>query len=244
MVAYCQQSTSISIALWDYISQVYAFKLKVAEIGITNHLVFDIISFYSHNLQNCEVYVQHAKNENLSGADIDLFIQQKKGNYLFFKLQAKVMNNDGKYAGIAKWGPTAQYNKLIKSARKQKALPYYILYNGRSRNSIKGKARHGVSLVQAIRIKKYRLNQNRFGYKRNEHRLTFDLLHGLGMKPYSWLFCGDFKPMGNHYHSRDEIFTEYPYTNVYDDNKVDLSDRQGEENDFAATRIILSNEHK
>src|SRR5690554_3066452 len=130
MTKYCLITHCLSQRIWNYMSDVFSYKLKVSEIGITNHLIFEITKNHTGFGSACEVYCYHAKNEKQRGADVDLFIQNTDGTYQHYMLQAKVMDFRGYYNDISKWNPNAQFLTLIKKAKKEKALALYLLYNG------------------------------------------------------------------------------------------------------------------
>jgi hypothetical protein len=253
MTCYCSQVNWLSKNLWEYLSDVFRYQLPAAEIGITNHFIYDITEFYSGFGILCEVYKLHAKHEKYRGADIDLFIQNPKGAYQHYMLQAKVMDYKGYYNDIPKWSSSAQFVTLVKAAKKENALSLYLLYNGLTRKSTLSNKNLGLSIIEANEIRKFRLNQRRNGYVHGQHSLFFDLLYHL-MQPYSNLFCKgknniDLPPSKNYI----EIFTEFPYIRIFP-----IANQIDEDNDYienfgqieqtirnrhlAPIRIILKNQ--
>jgi len=218
-------------------SDVYRYNLKVSELGITNHLIYDVVNFYAQTGIFCDVFCLDSKYENIRGADLDLFIKNRHGKFNYFMIQSKVMNFEGKYLGISGWGPNAQYNKLIKAAHdgKLKAFPLYLLYNGDSINSTQGDSDFGLSIIEATRLSNFRLNQHK---NKDNRRLNFNMLYQ-DMNPYFILFCGFDVPFelpspieGN------RIFNDYPYQQVVqnwddilgDDFNEDNGDKPGSNN--------------
>lgn len=206
----CQTIIQYEHDVWAYLSDVFKYDLKGSEIGITNDLVYRIIKFYSIYPGNCEVYIFNENiNEKVRGADIDLFIQKGNSNfYSYFMLQAKLLNNNGKYPEIDKWSPKAQYNTLIAAAKKEKAVPLYLLYNGYSNNSNLGNNDYGLSIVNANIIKANRFNHQS---KTRSSKLSFNDVFS-SMKSFHELFC---IPISNstEIQSYGDIYKSGPYEN-------------------------------
>ena len=244
MTHYCPQITRLSQFLWHYMSDVFRYGLSVSEIGITKHLIYDIISFYNHLGVGLEAYAKPARDEKQRGADIDLFIQNSLGNYHHYMLQSKVMDFDGRYQDIRNFSPNAQFFRLIQAAQNENALPLYLLYNGNTSNSSQGDLNFGASIIHASVIRDIRTNQ--IGLS-TVPRITFNQLFQAGMEPYQVLFCKGSnvlpKPPEK---SKDEIFTGYPYKQitpivaeqvdiVNDDSNYDVN----EYNQYARFRLIV-----
>jgi hypothetical protein len=239
MTKYCPRITDLSIGIWHYMSNVFRYKLKVAEIGMTNHLIFDITNFYSGFHSGCEVFCYHAKNEKQRGADIDLYIQNANGRYQHYMIQAKVMDFRGYYNDIAKWNPNAQFLTLIKKAKKEKALALYLLYNGFTSKSRLCNPALGTAIIEANEIRKFRTSQRRTGYLHGQNSLYFDLLFNK-MQPYQNLFCKGIQdvklPQSK---AENEIYTGFPYTKIIENsNNEDISDEESLEEDQQAIAII------
>lgn len=211
---YCPHIKNLSKVIYDYCSRVFNYKLPVSEIGITNHLIYDMMEFYSgSSLLDC--YSIHAKNEHLRGADIDLFLSDGNGKYIHFMLQAKVMNYRGRYMDISKWNPIAQYRKLIKVANKEGAIPLYLLYNGDALNATLCTSTLGLSILDANQISDFRKNQHRTSYTHGLSSLHFDCLHPLGIRPYSDLFCDNSDwILKATLKTEDDIYIGFPYVKL------------------------------
>lgn len=214
MISYCPRITGLSNFIWHYLTEVFSYSLPVAEIGLTNHLVFDMVNYYANKGSLCEAFAIHAPKESLRGADIDLFIENESGLFIHYMLQAKVMNYSGRFLDISKWSPSAQFVKLKNTAYTENATPLYLLYSGKSNKSTLGNSSHGASVIGAEAICNYRYGQKLSKSKRVE-KLHFDILYPLGLEPYQVLFCGESdkikKAKGK---SFSEIYTGYPYLRI------------------------------
>ncbi len=236
MTKYCPRIYDLSQGIWNYMTDVLSYKLKVAEIGMTNHLIFDIAKFYGGFGVGCEVYCYHAKYEKKRGADIDLFIQNADRSYQHYMLQAKVMDFRGYYNDISKWNPNAQFLTLIKTAKKEKALALYLLYNGLTSKSKLGSPNLGISIIEADEIKKFRSKQLRSGYLHGQNTLFFDLLFNK-MQPYENLFCKgiqDIKLPPSKEES--EIYTGFPYQSIM--KTADIEEINIEEKKIYDTEVL------
>ncbi|HWK03767.1 MAG TPA: DUF6615 family protein [Puia sp.] len=116
--------------LFDLLTDIFSYKLKMSEIGITDLFIYKLVAYCkTHSLSNVTIF--HAKQESVYGADIDLFVEQSSGKYLWFSLQAKVMNHKGVYRDlrIKKKSPQ-QWEKLKDNETKHGCKAFYLFYNG------------------------------------------------------------------------------------------------------------------
>lgn len=187
MTAYCYQIKNESERLWTYLSSVFSYGLKQSELGVTFWLIHDLVNFYAKKGHPIDAWINQASNEQIKGADLDLYIQDPKGYFTLFRLQAKMMNHKGRYYDISKWSSNAQYNKLIKHSRKEGAVPLYLLYNGYTINSGSGSPSYGYSITSAEVIKQYRLTQHKKKLTKTP-KITFDDIFNK-MEPFEVLFC-------------------------------------------------------
>jgi len=229
---YCEPSRELSWRIWNYISRVYQYSgMRVSEVGLTNHLVFDIVDFSSRNNDIVEVFAWHSEKESIQGADIDLFIEQPGGGFQFYMLQAKVMNQKGRYSGIARWNTYAQYYKLIRAAGHKNAIPLYLLYNGATERSQLGAVEYGMAIAHARSICDFRKRQ----YDDDDNRkLFFDLLMQEALlKPFSDLFCQKgAPPFGTGpLLNLKEIHRGFPYRKVENSKRAERQQQQSEENE-------------
>jgi hypothetical protein len=230
--------------IWHYLTHVFRFRLKAAEIGITNDLIFRITSFYRRGPTSCEVYAFNDNiNESKRGADIDLFIEDNigSGSYHFFMLQAKIMDFNGKYKDIKRWSSYSQFNKLIRSANIEGAFPLYLFYNGSTPNSNVGNTNWGLSIVEANYIKIIRLSQR--GMPRAP-KITFNQIHP-NMRPFHVLFCN--LPTGYELPKTiigNDIYKGYPYIKRAESSDQNISDNSEFENGIdEQTLDIIKNYH-
>jgi hypothetical protein len=215
--------------VWNYLSDVFRYSLKSSELGITNDLVYRIVSFYGRfQPQYCEVYIFNERiHENRRGADIDLFIEDNgSGNFHFFMLQAKIMNYKGRYKDIRNWSPHAQFNTLINSASTEGAYPLYLLYNGKTGNSNIGNTNWGLSIVEASQIRNLRLSQST---STRIPRVTFNQLHSRGMNPFNVLFCNLPSKYKLSSIPGKNIYKGYPYVQINRTPDQNLSEKGEEE---------------
>ena len=214
MTRICPFIQAYENGVWHYLSRVFSYRLKASELGFTNDLVFRIVDFYGGRPALCEVYAFHENvHEATRGADIDLFIESDRpGWYHFYKLQAKMMNHQGKYRDIRWWGPISQIQTLISSARTEGAKALYLLYNGYTVNSAVANTNWGLSIVKAQEVKRLRIRQRRNG---DDSAVTFNHLHPLGMQPFHILFCNipeDYKL--ERLTDGNSIYKGYPYVRI------------------------------
>jgi hypothetical protein len=255
MTPLCKPIESLSGRLWHYLSDVFAYKLRAAEIGITYHLVYFITSFYKGRRYGLEVYMLNAKNEKHRGADIDLFIQMPNGRYRHYMLQSKVSSANGTFLDIKAWDKNAQYRVLLNRARKEGATAYYLLYSGLTRFSSSGNKSYGFSCVHANEIQTLKKDYY-FGKPGSTATIKFDTLWARGrLFPFHRLFCvtpSRFFHSARMEHDGKSIYRGYPYEKIElmrdsklmendptslfaDDAESDLSERA----DLARFRIIV-----
>lgn len=227
--------------IWHYLTDVFSYKLKGSELGITNDLIYRIVKFYNGRPLNCEVFAFNEKvNEKVRGADIDLFIEiNNSGNYYHFMLQAKIMNYTGRYYDIENWSIDSQYDRLIYHANIEKAFPLYLLYNGRTVNSnITNNNDLGLSIVNANEIRRIKIRQINLPIT---PRITFNQLINHGMRNFHVLFCDipdEYIPTRTV--KATEIFKGYPYIKIDQNNDLDTTVEFDNEdlNDNNAINII------
>lgn len=116
---------------YRYLSRMFARKLGMAEIGITDVFVFELADFcYRSGNTDVFVYKTGSKIESVYGNDIDLFIQRPDGRYNYFTLQAKVMECHGYYKDLKLKTAPNQWDKLITHEASFGSKAFYLLYNG------------------------------------------------------------------------------------------------------------------
>lgn len=129
----CDHTRVFSARTYEYLSQVFAYRLGMSEIGITDIFTFQLVNYYNNNGKNSvRIYKTNWKQESKYGNDIDLFVQRADGKYNRFALQAKVMSFNGAYKDL-KLKPTPnQWDKLLDHENKFKSKSFYLFYNGQS----------------------------------------------------------------------------------------------------------------
>ena len=210
----CQKMVNLSHDTWDRIKFVRNSTLpqKVRETTITENLLFELAKF-SESCTFKQVEAFEAVNEAVNGNDIEFFIQQPTGKYIFIPMQAKALYPSNKYEQI----PYKNQNTyLLNYAKKTHGFPLYLLYNYSSTNlSYKN---FGCSIVDANYIKK------------NFSSLpspTFDDLHITNNVASPWyvLVCDSLEEKTNKSITRDlldnhlDIVETYDYNNFFDKNK-------------------------
>jgi hypothetical protein len=138
MKGLCRQIDLLSKSTYRYLSRVFKYELGIAEIGITDFLIFNIVDYcFKSSLSNVIIYKVNSYNESLHGNDIDLFIQRLDGKYNWFVLQAKVMSYNGNYKDLRKKKPKSQWDNLLDHEKNKKSKSFYLFYNGKSTKSTK-----------------------------------------------------------------------------------------------------------
>lgn len=127
----CDHTRMFSSRTYDYLSRVFRYRLGMAEIGITDIFLFQVVD-YCHNfgLTNIRMYKTSWKQEAKYGNDIDLFVQRADGKYNRYALQAKVMSFNGAYKDLKLKRAPNQWDKLLDHESKFKSKSFYLFYNG------------------------------------------------------------------------------------------------------------------
>ncbi len=206
--------------LFDLLTNVFKYKLKLAEIGITDLLIYKLTEYCDVNhLSNVAIY--HAKQESVYGADIDLFVEQTTGKFIWFALQAKVMNHQGVYKDlrIKKKSPQ-QWEKLKHNEATHGAKAYYLFYNGDYTSfglptptrsdcqGVPGISDYGYGIVERRHIEAH------FSGGALKAKLTDFYPHD--MDALRKLLCCDYDdPMGLTEYAYADIHTAAPYVQIY-----------------------------
>src|SRR5690606_12147965 len=129
----CYNIRSFSRAVFDFLSETFSYGLTFSELGMTDHLVFNITRYKKFTADNSlEIYKLPWTIESIYGNDLDLFIENSTGTFNWYSLQAKVMSNNGAFKDIINpvGGNLAQWNKLRAHERLFGSKTYYLLYCG------------------------------------------------------------------------------------------------------------------
>lgn len=130
----CELFKKISKSVWDKIIFNHYVKTEVSEIGLTNDIVATIRN-YALRKKNIGIWANMGKNESLYGSDIDVFIERKKGMFVWYAMQAKVLKIKRNYDIMSKhqWEMLNHLNELSGCMTK------FLLYNGVSDFKYSGK---------------------------------------------------------------------------------------------------------
>lgn len=125
----CDHTRMFSRMTYKYLSDVFRYRLGMAEIGITDIFLFQIVD-YCHNfgLTNVRMYKTNWKQEAKFGNDIDLFVQRSDGKFNRFALQSKVMSFNGAYKDLKL--ARNQWDKLLDHESRFNSKSFYLFYNG------------------------------------------------------------------------------------------------------------------
>lgn len=129
----CNHVNFFSQDVYLYLSRIFKYRLKMSEVGLTDHFVFAIVDFCkTQGISNAQIYTTGWKIESKYGNDIDLFVQRADGKYNRFALQAKVMSFNGAYDDLKLKAAPNQWDKLLDHERLFKSKSFYLFYNGKS----------------------------------------------------------------------------------------------------------------
>jgi hypothetical protein len=192
----CQLFEGISREVWNRIILAHDIKVDLPEIGITSDIIVEILQFSKYHLANFDVYAKTGWNENVYGADIEIFIETNVNEYIMFCLQAKVLKKNNRYDTLRDSSDgIMQWDKLILLEAVSGCKSYYLLYNGRNgynrnlldqcRNSYT-EEQLGCSLVEPNYIKTFATKKSSSGRYINP---TFEDIHPTYAQPWRILTC-------------------------------------------------------
>ncbi|WP_373072089.1 hypothetical protein [Sulfurimonas sp.] len=159
----CQKMIDLSYDTWERVKFIRksSLPLKINEVTITENLLFELNKY----LETCitrTIELFEAVSETRNGNDIEFFVQQPNGQYVFYPMQAKILYPSLKYEKIpyTTTGSTvSQTDKLINYAKKTNGIPLYLLYNYSPVYDSKLN-NYGCSIVDANYIKKHHYKKN------------------------------------------------------------------------------------
>lgn len=132
----CKYIGAFSCDVYDFLTDVFSYRLSFSEIGLTDHLMLALARYSSIDRDNTiEIYKTSWRTESVYGNDIDLFVQNNAGTFNWYALQAKVMSYNGAFKDLKfKRNSTAQqWDKLLLHESNFGSKTYYLLYSGKSR---------------------------------------------------------------------------------------------------------------
>jgi len=208
----CEKMIELSHDTWDRIKFIRgnATSLKVHEPTITQNLLFELAKF-SKDCAFKQVEAFEAVKEKVNGNDIEFFIQQPNGKYIFLPIQAKILYPSNTYEQI----PYKNQNKdLIRYAKRTNGYPLYLLYNYTPNNQSLND--YGCSIVDAYYV----------ALKHHTKSPTFDDFH-ISSTPSShpiastWqsLICQSVSTVDNSYTNKKikKIYSDDAYFLTQDD---------------------------
>jgi hypothetical protein len=214
-VTVCHHVSAFSTAVYQYLSQVFTYRLRMSEIGLTDHFIYSLVNFCTvHTIKNIRIYLTGTKVESIYGNDIDLFVQDADGLYVWLTFQAKVMSFNGAYQDITLKPAPNQWDKLLQHETDFDSKSYYLLYNGKSNKKriltptrkdcrgIPAMEEYGLGIVETADLQSQRLKKTGYIY--------FSDLFPNHMDSIRKIFCCSLPPMGRKY-ARQDIETGAPY---------------------------------
>jgi len=120
----CELFELIAEDVWKHIAHNHAQGVSTAEIGITKDIIAVIVRHYKLN-RNFGVWADRARFEHDLGADIDVFVETETNQFLWYALQAKVLDVDGHYDDLKRKSQWEQLREIGNAAD-----CYYLFYNG------------------------------------------------------------------------------------------------------------------
>ncbi len=204
--------------LFKLLTSIFKYNLKLAETGITDLLIFKLTEYCDVNsCSNVEIY--HAKQEFVYGADIDLFVEQPGGKFIWFALQAKVMNYKGVYKDlrIKKKSPQ-QWEKLLHNETTHGSKAYYLFYNGEYTSGLAMPIRSDCQGIPTLPEYGYGIVERQVidtHFKAGATRATFNDFYPKDMDSLRKLLCCDHDTNGLNLYSYSDIHKGVPYFQVY-----------------------------
>ncbi|CAM3835871.1 hypothetical protein AQAU111925_08245 [Aquirufa aurantiipilula] len=237
----CKLFESISTDTWNKIIRNHRTGNQAREIGLTSDIVSEIednrLSF-----PNIGVWALEARNERTHGNDMDIFVETATGQFLWWALQAKVLNLDGTYHDIAtlRSGREYQWTKLNRLSAASGCVVRYLLYNGLADYLFNGKDicsrkfdedQFGCSLVKTNDIERLAL----------AGPVSFHSFHPKLAQPWRIITCCLFNPNKEEatYYSSAQIREAvglYPYS-IGNKATLDLPSVDTKLNDFSVNAI-------
>lgn len=119
---------AISINTWNRLDFVFKLsKSKCSETTLTENLLFEFYTLGSNFQGSVQFFVSN--DERISGSDLELFVELKKG-FVCFPIQAKRLYPSGNYEKLNYMSNgVLQISKLLDYSEKMKGVPLYLLYN-------------------------------------------------------------------------------------------------------------------
>jgi predicted ATPase len=146
----CQKMIDLSYQTWNRVNFVRdnTFPLKIRETTITENILFELATF-SKDCGFKKIEAFEAISEKRNGNDIEFFIQQPNGQYIFYPMQAKIIYKTNKYEQIPYTtnSGSSQNKLLLNYAKTRHGIPLYLLYNYYNKDA--SYKNYGCSIVDA-----------------------------------------------------------------------------------------------
>jgi len=194
----CKLFEGIASKVWNDINHHHKVKIDMPEIGITSHIIADILTYRINFEKNLDVYTNKAYDENTYGGDIDVFVETDPNRYRWFALQAKALKHNKKYDTIRYNGKSRQQWESLRILENMTGCKaYYLLYNGMyTKHSLKlntdscyrmfADEQFGCSLVKLNKVEEVANKKNPNG---NYKTPSYDDFHPYNAQPWRTLVC-------------------------------------------------------
>jgi hypothetical protein len=193
-------------------------KTNLKEVGITADILVEILRYHKKKGIPLGVIAQEGKNESIYGSDLDVFVEVKPNEYVWYALQAKLLKANNRYDEFydydPKKGEKPQWEKLKILEYMGNCKAYYLLYNGKRGFYKKGltslcgtrfkTTQFGCSLVKPILVESLESRKDKRGHQVNP---TFEDFHPLQAQPWNVLTCCQAKSSNLATYSLKEILS-------------------------------------
>jgi len=253
----CDFTRFLSIRIHEFLTDVFKYNLGFSELGMTDHIMYEFAKYSkSSGTNDIEIFKTNWKIESIYGNDLDLFVEQKNGKYLWFALQAKIMSPNSAFKDL-KSNPISlihQWDKLLSHESTFGSKSYYLLYSGYPRKNkisslpirtdcigIPNREEYGLSIVETTEVKTIRntiINTyQQFFYKYVYPKKT---------DSFRKLICCPVKTSGMKEYERADIDTSNYYKidtsgEIENDDKLDEQDTKGKNVNAKYRMIIKTN---
>lgn len=211
--------------IFNFLTDVFHYKLTYSELGLTDLLVYELTKFIKTNsINNIDLLRITSDIECVFGNDLDIFIENYSKTYNWFVFQAKVLGPNGAYNDLKpKKKNPQQWEKLKLHETVFGSKAYYLLYSGQpkiktkqiSGQSIKSDCKGnfnfdniGLGMVAADKILKIRSS------KRNSQNLYLNELFPNEMECLRNIICCGSKFKNVKTYNKSEILSPELYTKI------------------------------
>jgi hypothetical protein len=128
MTERCVLFNNISKQVWDDVTDFRKFGPEPREDSFTPNIIKTIRKVF-HKDNSVGIWANQSYIEKKHGGDLDIFVESRKGHFIWYPLQAKVLKRRGTYEAICHGGDY-QWKKLGELSKNGDCYPYFLLYNG------------------------------------------------------------------------------------------------------------------